>query len=895
MGVDNPSNFKRALPEFAADPKVSGGDQPFVQGPGYQRVSDSNIGQSLIAAGAAIGSIAAGRAREEQEKQKEEQRIATEMDKSRYASKYLQGYQTLQNELPNLIKGMSPEEGRNYGVEALEKYDQKFRETELAKGVPQSNLPDISNHLQLLKDKLSVQHQEKVFNDVSTISTIRVQEAASDLFGEVGRNLADPNSDMFQQMNIFIQGYEGAASGIDWSAMSPQEQARAREGHLKQRTDLFEIALTARLQAAEADGKLNLNSIANTQKLLNDPRTKAVLDPVSHIKLTERINNKIQEYSRAVASEHREQVKADLDSVKEAFKNGTATPLHTQWFLDNQQHLTTLQRRELQVLAENSARTKEFTEEYLAASPSERARMEAAIMAENKPSSGDVTNLQLLSPVVGGSPNYDKPHNHSKNTKAVDLNASDGVVAGMPVRTSAAGTVVASGYTPANGNYYTVEYTLGGSKYTAHYLHLEAKPKLSAGEAVEAGQIIGNVGSTGKSTGPHLHFQIEKDGVPIKVSEFMSGKYQGVDTTAAAKREMWNNVISKAREQAAEIAKNPRAYYGARTGLQGSALSKAILSAGLTDIADKPQLEEWQKAGDYATQSGDPTALNKVLDEISQTVGPEYTKIVLDQMSDFGEKGAFSGKALAAMQEMDNSRRAGNQAMSQASLAASQMDSDTYEQKKTLHDADNGLKKLVYADPMLNTVFKSRPGASRQLANLPAAAMNQAYKTILLLKQEGLSNDQAVQKYKDSMLPYKMANAGSYGNLVVGKEFLDKFQQKYPAVRVGDRIKWEMDQRLLNPKWFTENVAHRTDVTWDDRSIRMVARNAKVRLTGDGQALEVYTPIAGGTEQVWRHRGTGKALRIPLTQLLQNPTARYVSDQEKFGQTKTSSILGTVK
>ena len=46
------------------------------------------------------------------------------------------------------------------------------------------------------------------------------------------------------------------------------------------------------------------------------------------------------------------------------------------------------------------------------------------------------------------------------------------------------------------------------------YAHLDSM-KVQAGETVRAGQVLGAVGSTGRSTGPHLHFAVERAGQPI--------------------------------------------------------------------------------------------------------------------------------------------------------------------------------------------------------------------------------------------------------------------------------------------------------------------------------------------------------------------------------------------
>jgi murein DD-endopeptidase MepM/ murein hydrolase activator NlpD len=79
---------------------------------------------------------------------------------------------------------------------------------------------------------------------------------------------------------------------------------------------------------------------------------------------------------------------------------------------------------------------------------------------------------------------------------------------GTEVYAMASGIVVESSYTGINGNYVAIKHANGILSY---YLHLNEKG-IEKGSHVEAGQMIGKVGSTGRSTGPHLHFAIMKDG-----------------------------------------------------------------------------------------------------------------------------------------------------------------------------------------------------------------------------------------------------------------------------------------------------------------------------------------------------------------------------------------------
>jgi murein DD-endopeptidase MepM/ murein hydrolase activator NlpD len=83
--------------------------------------------------------------------------------------------------------------------------------------------------------------------------------------------------------------------------------------------------------------------------------------------------------------------------------------------------------------------------------------------------------------------------------------------AGTPIRAAQSGTVIFSGYLRGYGNTIVLEHANG---YRTLYGHA-SKNHVSVGATVSANQIIGEVGSTGRSTGTHLHFELQKRGEKI--------------------------------------------------------------------------------------------------------------------------------------------------------------------------------------------------------------------------------------------------------------------------------------------------------------------------------------------------------------------------------------------
>ena len=102
------------------------------------------------------------------------------------------------------------------------------------------------------------------------------------------------------------------------------------------------------------------------------------------------------------------------------------------------------------------------------------------------------------------------------------LHTGDDVSAksGTPFRSARDGKVLWSGWKKAYGNTVIVDHGDGVATLYGH----ASKLAVRAGERVKAGQYIGNVGSTGWSTGPHLHFEVRKNGKPVNPKSYLKRK-----------------------------------------------------------------------------------------------------------------------------------------------------------------------------------------------------------------------------------------------------------------------------------------------------------------------------------------------------------------------------------
>jgi murein DD-endopeptidase MepM/ murein hydrolase activator NlpD len=71
-----------------------------------------------------------------------------------------------------------------------------------------------------------------------------------------------------------------------------------------------------------------------------------------------------------------------------------------------------------------------------------------------------------------------------------------------------------------NGGYGRMVEVDHGNGFTTRYAHLSAID-VEVGQVVRIGQIVGRVGSTGRSTGPHLHYETRVDGDPVDPQKFL--------------------------------------------------------------------------------------------------------------------------------------------------------------------------------------------------------------------------------------------------------------------------------------------------------------------------------------------------------------------------------------
>jgi murein DD-endopeptidase MepM/ murein hydrolase activator NlpD len=98
----------------------------------------------------------------------------------------------------------------------------------------------------------------------------------------------------------------------------------------------------------------------------------------------------------------------------------------------------------------------------------------------------------------------------------VDISANSGT----PIRATADGVVSYSGWTQSSGYVVIIEH---GCDFSTAYAHNRSNA-VKVGQRIKRGEIVGYVGSTGKSTGPHVHYEVWEKGKRINPRNFFQGR-----------------------------------------------------------------------------------------------------------------------------------------------------------------------------------------------------------------------------------------------------------------------------------------------------------------------------------------------------------------------------------
>jgi len=162
----------------------------------------------------------------------------------------------------------------------------------------------------------------------------------------------------------------------------------------------------------------------------------------------------------------------------------------------------------------------------------ELERQEDNLLAQSNEIAKKIVSLQSSQKYIGGklgwpSPGYYKItssygyRNHPiLKKKKLHTGIDIAVPSGTSVVAANSGKVIYSGYYGGYGNTVIIDH---GGKISTLYAH-NSKLLVKVGAQVEKGKVISKSGSTGLSTGPHLHFEVRENGQPVDPLKYLSGK-----------------------------------------------------------------------------------------------------------------------------------------------------------------------------------------------------------------------------------------------------------------------------------------------------------------------------------------------------------------------------------
>lgn len=143
------------------------------------------------------------------------------------------------------------------------------------------------------------------------------------------------------------------------------------------------------------------------------------------------------------------------------------------------------------------------------------ARSKAIASTTQVASTGTIAGLQLSIPVNGSISSRFGSRGASRSSLHTGLDISTSL--GTGVRAIAPGTVTYAGYKGSYGNLLIIDHGNGVESYYAHCSALY----VGVGDTVDSSTTISAVGSTGNSTGPHLHLEIRINGSPVNPQQYL--------------------------------------------------------------------------------------------------------------------------------------------------------------------------------------------------------------------------------------------------------------------------------------------------------------------------------------------------------------------------------------
>jgi len=328
--------------------------------------------------------------------------------------------------------------------------------------------------------------------------------------------LADDKAEVLQRRKLLDQQVANTSAQIqnlesqisEYTALITQSEEELAETE-RQEAEQYEL-FCKRVRAMEEQGTVDYWSVLFRANSFSDLLSR--LDAV----------NEIMEYDQRVIVQLKA-LQAEIEEKKASLEESKAQTEAAKGELVVKKKELDVQRQQAIALIQEIQSNENQYESALSALDAEEERIQANIVklskelaaqqaAQGKPtqsSSGGYiwpVDSRYITSTVGGrtSPGGVGSTNH----KGTDIGR---VGYTSPIYASKAGTVIVSQYSSSYGNYVVVSH---GSGNTTLYAHMSSR-KVEVGQYVNQGAVLGITGSTGNSTGPHLHFEITENGVRI--------------------------------------------------------------------------------------------------------------------------------------------------------------------------------------------------------------------------------------------------------------------------------------------------------------------------------------------------------------------------------------------
>lgn len=350
--------------------------------------------------------------------------------------------------------------------------------------------------------------------------TIREAQQRQEAIEEERQRATDGIAYLSAQEYAIVKGREEAVAALEEQQAKINTLNQAKEATAFQLTQLDEKMAELRQQLAEINDMARALAIQRYMQDSIDPveilfSNMDVSDGLALLALTETLfgdtadaieQARIVEDELRLASERATALQAEIQRLQAELEASLPEleSRRAEW-ADLEEQYNDLREQWQNSLASLEAEDRRLTEFIQQRRAEEEIRRKLAALAQTggngfvRPALGAVVSNygNRLHPILG----YYRLH------AGIDFDGSTG----DPIIASRNGVVILAEYYGGYGNTVILDH---GDGFTSLYAHLSSY-NVSEGDTIEAGRTLGAMGSTGLSTGPHLHFEIRQNGAPV--------------------------------------------------------------------------------------------------------------------------------------------------------------------------------------------------------------------------------------------------------------------------------------------------------------------------------------------------------------------------------------------